>query len=193
MNRHQKLYLTFIVILAAVATLTLGAEVYFFGNLSAVQANLAESNYRSEKIEDKVKNLENLEARYERIKDSSRSINQALPSEKESSQLLSDLDTLANNSGLKLTLLQASTFGKKAKKISDPALLQTVRGKYGYEMPIEVRVEGPYPNFVAFIKTLENYQRMIRIGTVEISRSENREAAPDNIEVKLYLTAYMQK
>ena len=193
MSPQRKFYLLISTLLVVFVFLALAGEIFSLFYLSSVQGNLAEAKYRKEKLSDKITNLTNLETRYEGIEGDLPRINTALPDEKDASKLLSDLDSLCSESGLKMTLLQSTSFGKKTITTADKSLLQTIKGQYGYEMPLEMKVTGSYTAFLGFLNRLENYQRMVNVTGVDISKIEETGAAPDSIEVKVKLTAYLKK
>lgn len=193
MSQQKKFYIIISSLLILSVVLVLGIEIFSLFSLSSVQGNLSEAKYRDKKLTEKNSNLETLKIRYEEIKEDIPRINTALPGEKEASKLLSDLDTLTAESGLRMTLLQSTSFGKKTVVSADKSLLQTVKGAFGYEMPLEVKVEGSYGGFLSFLSRLENYQRMVNVTGVEINKIEETGAAPDLIEVKLKLKAYLKK
>lgn len=193
MSPQRKFYILISSLLVLLVFIALAGEIFSLFYLSSIQGNLAEAKYRENKLSDKISNLTNLESRYEAVKDDLPRINTALPDEKDASKLLSDLDSLSNESGLKMTLLQSTSFGKKTVSTGDKSLLQTVKGQYGYEMPLEMKVNGSYTGFLSFLNRLENYQRMVNVTGVDISKIEETGAAPDSIEVKVKLTAYLKK
>lgn len=193
MNPQRRFYLVISSLLVFSVIVILGIEVFSLFSLSSLQGNLAETRYRDEKLAEKNSNLENLKVRYQGIEEDIPRINTALPGEKEASKLLSDLDTLSAESGLKMTQLQSTSFGKKTVVSTDKSLLQTVKGAFGYEMPLEVKVEGSYSGFLTFLDRLENYQRMVNVTGVEINKIDDLGAAADSIEVKLKLKAYLKK
>lgn len=193
MNRHKKAYIFISTIYVMIICLILAVETFSFSKLSDFQGNLMEQKYRLSKLEEEKRNLELLDKRFEKIEPELTKIATALPDEKESSKLLSDLDSLAVESGLKLTLVQSMTFGKKAATTQDASLLQTTKGKYGYELPLDIKITGPYQNLTSFIKRLEEYQRLINVNSVEINKSDDPNTAPDQIEAKLKITAYLKK
>jgi Tfp pilus assembly protein PilO len=193
MSRLKKFYIFLASVFVILSIAILAVEVMAYLNVSTVQSNLAEQEYRIEKLQEKITLLNTLSKNFTKFEKDSDVVNTALPDQKDASKLVSNLDSLATESGLKLTLVQSNTFGKKTSNAADPSLLQTVKGAYGYELPLEVKVAGPYQNFVNFNKRLENYQRLVNISAIEIKKTNNPEDPPDKIEVKLTLTAYLMK
>lgn len=193
MNKERRYYIVISALIAffTIATLCLGA--FAFLALSQKQAAIAEKRYYTEKLTEKQQILEELEKRYENVSDDLPLIDNALPSEKDSSKLLADLDTLATSANLRLTFLEpGSVSSSKSKNAGDLSLLQTVRGSTGYELPLEIRVEGSYKNFLDFIRRVENYQRLINIESIEINKQEN-ESVSDYIEAMIDIRAYLKK
>lgn len=193
MSRTKKFYLIISALFLITTGLVFAGEVLAFLKLSDIAATLAEQRYRIVKLTEEEENLKTLSSRYEKIESDLNKITVALPDQKDTSKLLSDLDSLAGESGLKLTLIQTNSYGKKQTGVTDPALLQTIKGKYGYELPLEVKVTGSYQSFTSFIKRVENYQRLLNINGIEITKMTDTSGNSDKIEAKLRLTAYLMK
>jgi Tfp pilus assembly protein PilO len=192
MKRLKTFYYIMASLFGLLALGFLAAGALGFMTLSNTQGTIAEQEYRLNAISERVSILSALDKKYEALKEDINLINIALPNEKESSKLIADLDTLANTSGLKLTLVQSATTGKKATS-EDPSLLQTIKGTYGYEIPLEIKVEGGFSSFTGFVKKLENYQRLVNVTSIEITKPTGVGAGGDNIEAKLKITAYLKK
>lgn len=193
MNKQKKAYLVLTCLFLVISLIILTVESLSFISIADIQASVSEEAYRLEKLAEEKSNLTILSQRYEKIEDETAKVNIALPDEKDTSKLVSDLDSLAVDAGLKLTLVQSSNIGKKQTGIADPSLLQTVKGQFGYELPLDISVTGPYQNLTSFIKMLENYQRLVNVSAVEINKVTDNDAPSDQIEAKLKLTAYLKK
>ena len=193
MNRSRKFYIFITTCFVLIAIATLGLEIWSFLKITDSQSSLAEESYRSGKISEKESILSLLSANYNKFEKDATIVTTALPDQKDASKLISDLDALAKELGLKLTGIQSNNFDKKAGTSADKSLLQTVKGANGYELPLQLKVAGPYENFVTFVKRLENYQRLVNISSIEIAKSTEAEAAPDAINVTFTLTAYLKK
>lgn len=191
--KRQKI---FYYIISAVFLITsisfLAVGVFGYLTISNIQSTGKEQEYRLNIISERENILAKLDKNYTSLEPDIERINIALPNEKESSKLMADLDTLAKNAGLRLILIQSVTSGKKATS-EDPSLLQTIKGDYGYEIPLEIKVEGGFSNFIGFIKQLENYQRLLNVTSLEIAKPTEPETVGDNIEAKLKITAYLKK
>jgi Tfp pilus assembly protein PilO len=192
--KPKKFYFIIAVLFILVILAAITAEVYSYQRILGVQSNIAEQEYRIAKIDERTDILSSLSKRYKSVEENLAVLNTALPDKKDSSKLLSDLDTLAQESGLKLTLLASSTAanGKKPTAADDPSLLQTTKGKNSIELPLDIKAEGSFINFESFIKKIENYQRLVNINSVEISQPAEKRGT-DFIEAKLKVTAYLKK
>jgi Tfp pilus assembly protein PilO len=193
MSKERKYYVTLSTLVALFALATVGFGGFAFLTLSQKQASIAENRYYTEKLNEKQKILSALEKRYEAVETDLPLIDNALPNEKDSSRLLADLDSLASSSNLKMTFLEPGSVGNsKQKPATDLSLLQTTKGSFGYEIPLELRVEGSYRNFLLLIEKMENYQRLINIESIDITKQETP-GIPDYIQASINIRAYLKK
>jgi Tfp pilus assembly protein PilO len=159
------------VLFCALFLISIAVQIFGFLMISNSQATLAETNYKSSKMLEETQNLASLEQKYAAIKGEIPKIDVALPDQKDSAILISDIDSLSRASGLKFTNIQTNTAGKKGNAQSDMSLLQTIKGKYGYELPLEIKVDGSFVGFADFITKLESYQRLINITSIDITKT----------------------
>ncbi|MDD3480952.1 MAG: type 4a pilus biogenesis protein PilO [Patescibacteria group bacterium] len=194
MSKVKRFYLVISVIYGAVVLFIFAAEALAFTYLLSEKATLAEKKYYSEKLTEKQDILENLDSRYNEVKEDENIIYETLPEDKETSKLLSDLNTIASESKLKFSGVQVEIDPTKssAKSQSDLSLLQTTKGKLAYELPLEVTVEGSYSNFLSFVQRVENYQRLLNIESIEIGQVVE-EGIADNVQAEISLVAYLKK
>jgi Tfp pilus assembly protein PilO len=193
MNRLKSFYVTLTVLFCALFLISIAVQIFGFLMISNSQATLAETNYKSSKMLEETQNLASLEQKYAAIKGEIPKIDVALPDQKDSAILISDIDSLSRASGLKFTNIQTNTAGKKGNAQSDMSLLQTIKGKYGYELPLEIKVDGSFVGFADFITKLESYQRLINITSIDITKTSVVGEKTDTIEAKIRLTAYLNK
>jgi Tfp pilus assembly protein PilO len=198
MNKAKRFYIIISVLISVIAVATITLTVMGYLNLSQKQAAIAEKKYYTSKMAEKQQLLTTLEQRYEIIKEDVPLIDNALPSEKETSNLLADLSSQAESSGLKLTFLRPDSSGSSAKTkttqnkaVGDLSLLQTVKGTIGYELPLIIKVSGSYAKFLTFIGKIENYQRLINVEAIGIDKQENDKIS-DYVEATLNVKAYLK-
>jgi Tfp pilus assembly protein PilO len=198
MSKEKRFYIIISALICLSALVTIGIAISGYLFLSQKQAAIAEKKYYTSKLTEKQQILISLQERYEAIAPSIPLIDNALPSEKYTSNLLADINSQAVNSGLKLTFLKPDSSGNTSSKTTqskaagDLSLLQTVKGTIGYELPLIIKVSGSYNNFLSFIQKIENYQRLIKIESISVDKRDN-EAVGDYIEATLNIKAYLKK
>jgi Tfp pilus assembly protein PilO len=190
MKRLKTFYFSILAVFAILGLGFLATGIFAYIALSNIHGSVTEQKYRLDILSERYDILTSLEKKYTDIEPDIAKINTALPDQKEASKLISDLDALAKGSGLKLIMIQSVTSGKKSTS-EDQSLLQTTKGTYGYELPLEIKVEGAFTNFVGFVTKIENYQRLMNIANIEITKPVG--SAGDAIEAKLKVTAYLKK
>ncbi|MDD3678708.1 MAG: type 4a pilus biogenesis protein PilO [Patescibacteria group bacterium] len=191
MNKVKKFYLVISALFILNALIILGFAAGSYAFLLNQNTDLLEKNYYAKMLDEKYAILSALKIKYEKVQNSTELLSKTLPEDKSASSLMSDLSTLSQKNGLKFTYLKSDVTNSK-KKNTDPSLLQTQNGKYGQEMPIIIEVSGSYNNFVSFVKSLESYQRLLNIKSIEIKK-ESDGAVQDTIIATLKITVYLKK
>lgn len=180
------------VIFGTSAFLMLAVSAFSYINLLNTKNSILYQSEYLEMLDKKQEKLRVLGSEFEEVQLSANIINETLPPEKDASKLISDLSALTTKSGLSFNSIRSDATKSAKKTNPDPSLLQTQAGKNGREMPIVIDVRGSYGNFINFIKSLENYQRLINVTSIEIKKSTDGDAA-DAINATLKLTVYLKK
>lgn len=191
MTRGKKFYIILSIILFSIGFAIIGLGIWSFLYLSEIRSSIAEQKYRASKYTEKTEGLKELKDNYEEVKEMISLISLTLPDQKESSKLLTDIDQLARDSSLKITLIQSNAQVKKDSSGSDQSLLQTTKGKYSYELPLKLELEGSFTGVLEFIKKIERYQRLLNITSMEITKDSTESG--DFVKMKIQLTAYLMK
>lgn len=194
MSRTKKFYLFISTLFAVSAFLILAISAFSYIKLLNTKNNILYQTEYLEMLDKKQDQLKILGTQFEEVQQSAEIINETLPPEKDASKLISDLNSITAKSGLSFDSIRSdSTQASRNKtKTPDPSLLQTQAGKNSREMPIIIDVQGSYGNFINFIKSLENYQRLINVNSIEIRKSSD-ESSADAINATLKLTVYLKK
>jgi Tfp pilus assembly protein PilO len=180
------------VIFGTSAFLMLAISAFSYINLLNTKNSILYQSEYLDMLDKKQEKLRVLGSEFEEVQLSANIINETLPPEKDASKLISDLSALTTKSGLSFNSIRSDATKSAKKTNPDPSLLQTQSGKNGREMPIVIDVRGSYGNFINFIKSLENYQRLINVTSIEIKKSTDGDAA-DAINATLKLTVYLKK
>jgi Tfp pilus assembly protein PilO len=191
MSKIKRFYIIISSLFVLNAVLILGFAAGAYAFLLNQNTDLLEKDYYQEMLSEKYNLLKNLKAKYEAVENDAELLAKTLPEDKSASPLISDISTLSQKSGLRFTYLKSDIINTK-KKTTDPSLLQTQTGKYGQEMPIIIEVNGSYNNFVTFVKSLESYQRLLNIKSIEIKKEDDG-ATSDAIIATLKITVYLKK
>lgn len=133
----------------------------------------------------KVQKLEDFEANPEVLDEEFTRFDQAIPSEIGVPTLLTQIQTVANTAGVKVTVLQFGGVGGGAR--------ETEEGEAGPEQLNEVRlklsVEGSFDNIVKLLQTLETATRLIDAESVGYNIQEAEMGTP-TLTAELTLISY---
>jgi Tfp pilus assembly protein PilO len=192
LSRPKRFYITMLTIFIIFSVATVGFEIWSSVSNLNIKSMINEAEYNLTEQTEETSRLEQMSANYNKAIQYEKYVNTALPDQKDASALISDLNSLAASSGLKLILVQSNSVVKTKTTTANPSKLQTVRGKYSYELPLSLEVVGPYNGYIDFAQKLENYQRLVNITTIDIEKSQDKDVPADQINVKFNLTAYLK-
>jgi type IV pilus assembly protein PilO len=156
-NAYTKLpknqqYVLIVVLVAAIA----GAFWYFWWDgkntdLMGLQKNLAELNAQIQELNVVKANLPALEKEVQQLSLRLDQLRRILPPAKETPDLMKRLQALASQSNLKI---KSFTPGQTAQK------------DFYQEWPIEIQVDGTYPNLASFFDRVGRLPRIVNIGNL---------------------------
>ncbi len=189
MSRQKKFNIFVITCFGLVSVSIMGIFGYSYFYFSQMQDNINEAKLKTAAYEAKEDILAQLEIDYKKIESDLPELSIALPPQKEASKLIKDLEVLANQNGLALLSFRATA---GSKTTTDLNLTQTVKGKYSYELPLELNLEGDYGNFVGFIKKLENYKRLNNVSGF-IVNNVSEDGTGNEVNVKLKITVFLDR
>lgn len=153
--------------------------------IEALEKEYAKLSAELEKARQMVGNLARLEAEYERLHDQWLSAQDLLPEEKEMPELLRQVTTAGNKSGVRFALFEPQTPLPK---------------EFFSEHPIKVKVRGNYHQVGIFLSRLANMARIVNISQLELlandgtkGRKKGQTEASKNmntVEANFVLSAY---
>jgi type IV pilus assembly protein PilO len=123
----------------------------------ALEKEYAKLSAELEKARKMVGNLARLEAEYERLHDQWLSAQDLLPEEKEMPELLRQVTTAGNKSGVRFALFEP---------------LPPVPKEFYSEHPIKIKVRGNYHQVGIFLSRLANMSRIVNVAKLELSSTE---------------------
>jgi Tfp pilus assembly protein PilO len=131
------------------------------GNL---QKQIDDDKFVESKLEEKINNLSILQEKYIPIQEDLPIIYSAVPKTTEMSLLIGQLQSIAQSSNIKIDIIQ--TF--ETDNVSSPALY----GDYS-SFDFEISGQGNYQDIQTFISSLINFQRVITLGNISLSKSRD--------------------
>lgn len=128
--------------------------------------------------------------RYNRISDYSPVVFDSIPSNKEISSFLADIEEIAKRNDIAIT--QSSIGATNAKKQANLDFSQTISQKDYYELQIKYTVEGSYQSFLNTLDELSALRRLNIVSDVNIIKN-SLEGKPDSVQINFVDSIYIKK
>jgi len=135
--------------------------------------------------------LSELSIRFQKVSSQKRVVFGAIPTTKDESTFMADLENDAKANGLTIVNSTIGNSQTVAAKTGD--FSQTVNKQEYYELPIKYEVSGQYANFTKFISDLSNLRRLNSINDVSVSSSTTDKASVGNVKATFNVTIYAKK
>lgn len=188
-----------------IATLTLlaialAAVLVFIPGVSSLKTKkqkLVDQQTELKALKEKGSALKQMEEDYKSIQKDIEQVSKYLPTKKEMSDIVIQLETAANNSGVALKNIkasQSSTGGSNNKaedKITDKSKSQLVQTDNLYELPLQLTTEGNFSSVLGFLEQIENLSRYISIEVSSIKILSDEETG-GMIEAVFDIKAYVK-
>ena len=180
-EKTQKFTTIFLTLIASIilGIFAINPTLSTIGNL---QKQIEDDKFVESKLEEKINNLSILQEKYIPIQQDLPIIYSAVPKTTEMSLLIGQLQSIAKSSNLKIDTIQ--TF--ETDNINSPALY----GDYS-SFDFEISAQGNYQDIQTFISNLVNFQRVITLGNISLSKSRDINNAMLILNIKG--TAYLKE
>jgi Tfp pilus assembly protein PilO len=194
-SKAKSMHLTLVVTIVISATLSLGlilAGWYFVYGLSM---NLSKTKTEANYLRKEADALGDLEIAYRRNETNRELALDSLPQNKNLSSFLADVETIAQDNGLKIT---ETTIGGQASgsksKVQNDEFSQTVK-KEGYlELPLKITFTGSYRSFTNLISRVNSLRRVISISGIEAQKVLSEESKQtDEVKAIIDLSIFVRK
>ncbi len=171
-------------LIAVVVVLAMAAAFYFFGysplttQRTQLQATLTQRQARLKQMQEIAAQREALEQEYATRQQRIEAIEAKLPPEREIPTLLRQMQAVAAESGVKLTLLrpgptEAPPSAQAPPAAQPPAPAQPAAQAQPYrQFRVELGFEGSYDKVVTFLRRLENFPRFIAMTQFTLTAQE---------------------
>jgi len=137
------------------------------GKVIALQTERATTQNSLSTLAAKIEQLENFASRSEALDDEFKRFNQAVPSESSVPALLTQLQEIANLSGVTITAMQ---FGGR-----DIPAEGAAGGQGWFEVRVRVTLESGFDSLLKLLKTLETASRLIDVESLQYSARTSQE------------------
>jgi len=164
-NAYTKLPKNQQYVLIVVLMIAIGGAFYYFWwsdkstELQGLQKNLADLNAQIQELNVVKANLPALEKEVEQLSLRLEQLRRILPPAKETPDLMKRLQALASQSNLKLKSFVPGT---------------AVQKDFYQEWPIEITVDGTYPNLAVFFDRVGRLPRIVNIGNLRTSVAQKQ-------------------
>lgn len=180
-EKTQK-YITIILTLIASIILGIFALSPTLSTIVNLRKQLKDDRFVEQKLAEKINNLSVLQQKYSSLKENLPIIYDAVPKNSQITLLIAQLQALANESSIQLADLQ--TF---QVDLSHASLSTKKFASYDFG----VSVKGNYQNMLIFINKIANFQRVITIENISITKVT--EINTTDLQLNIKGTAYFKE
>jgi Tfp pilus assembly protein PilO len=162
-KKRNNNYLRVIGVVSFFIVVILAVGWFFAFKISKESAKItSESFYLNQESDKKTEIVQ----KYNRVAEYQQTAVDTLPSTKEISSFLADVQTLTDKNGIRIN---SSTIGSAQKTKSGNMLYsQTLSQKNYYELQIKYELEGSYQSFLTLLKDLKSLRRLNNISNLSI-------------------------
>ncbi len=161
-QERTKKFITMVLTLVAAIILGLFAISPTISTIANLQKQIDDNIFVDQKLQQKINNLSSLQQKYIEVQNDLPVITDAIPASAQIPLLVAQVQTVAKDANLKLDSFQ--TFELNLSKETKPA-------KNYSSFDFGLSVEGSYQQITDFLNNLTNFQRIILITNISISKS----------------------
>lgn len=163
-QERTKKFTTIVLTLTASIVLGLLAINPTVTTIANLQKQIDDSTFVNQKLQQKINNLSTLQQKYANVQNDLAVITDAIPTSAKVPLLVAEIQTIAKDSGLKLASFQTLEVNLSKTTIADK--------KYS-SFDFGLSAEGDYQQMTNFLDNLANFQRIITITNISISKPNN--------------------
>jgi len=175
-QEKAKKFTTIVLTLATSMILGIFAINPTLSTIANLRKQIDDDTFVEQKLVEKITNLSILQQNYTNIKNDLPMVFDAVPTSAQIPPLVAEVQAIAKNSNIKLDNFQ--TF------IVDLSTKGTANKKYS-SFDFGFSSEGTYPDTMNFIDQLLNFQRVIIIDNISISKINNKETDNGTLQLNL--------
>ncbi|MBI4079383.1 MAG: type 4a pilus biogenesis protein PilO [Candidatus Levybacteria bacterium] len=179
-NKRTQMYTSLVLTLCALSFFGIFVINPSLSTITLLQKKLADSREVEKKLQEKITNLRMLQEQYVAIKNDVPLVLQVLPNSPLVPILVGQLQTVAKQSNVKLTKLQAF-------QVELSPMLENPDKYIAFNVALDV--SGTYGDIATFINTLTNFDRIFSVKSISLTRS----ATLDEYSLTIRGEAYFKK
>ena len=174
------------VVLTLVATIILGlfAVSPTLSTIANLQKQIDDSTFVNQKLQQKINDLSTLQQKYANVQSDLPVITDAIPTSAQIPLLVAQIQTVDQNASLKLDSFQ--TFEVDLSKV-------TVINKNYSSFDFGLSAEGSYQQITDFLDNLTNFQRIITIANISVSKSNNTNNTNGTLQLNVGGATFFKK
>lgn len=156
----------FFILIGICGVIIVGGGVGYYYALNAFHSKTAELKTKladQQVADDRINRLNQLKRQYAQIEPLISKLDEALPKNKQQSELVLQLDELAKRAGL---TLPGATF---TPSTAPTGTSQTAKEGDVLALPITMQIKGSYPQIQTFLRSLEKLNRYVSVNTISIT------------------------
>jgi Tfp pilus assembly protein PilO len=161
-----KKFTTIVLTLTASMILGLFAISPTLSTIANLQKQIEDNKYVDAQLVSKITNLSILQQKYANLKNDLPIVYDAIPTSAEIPPLMAEIQTIAKTKGLQL-----DNFQTYSVDLSTMAMAKVTNSSFDFGFS----GKGDYSSIINFIDQLLNFQRVITIGNVTISKLDNNQ------------------
>ena len=179
-------------LLAVIIVLTLAVSVYLGITLNNLSKQVSNNKYLAENNSRQIQVLAKLDDDYGNFSMEANEIEHYLPNNKEVSDLLKDLETMASKEDLNFSSYQAGNGQNQPVSLKGSTQDLQVKKVNGYMVfPFQITLKGSFARVDNMIKQIESYNRLVEIQSVKYTKDQTN-VLGDAIKANLTINAYLK-
>lgn len=176
---------------------TVLASIYFVFILNRMSQDLSNSKYIASNNNEKIEALTKLKDDYENVAYEREKLEAYIPEEKEASDVVKDLETMAQRNALSFAAYQVDSAKSKketdAKSSADDP--QVKKGDDYYTFTFKAELSGSYMMVDKMISEIEEHDRLMEIKKILYTpqSKDDSSSGGDEIKAALLINTYLRK
>jgi Tfp pilus assembly protein PilO len=177
--------------------ITTAVGAFFVFNLNKMSKELSNNKYIASNNNKKIEALVKLKEDYKDMAYEKENLEAYIPENKEASDIIKDLELMAQGNALLFTVYQVDS--PKSKKVedikSDADDPQIKKGEDYYTFTFKVELNGSYTMVDKMISEMEGHDRLLEIKKISYTPKSTGEVSvgTDHIKAILLVNAYLRK